>query len=38
LQLAPDGAATEFTLADDGTLHAELGAIELMAMVIAEYE
>ncbi len=38
LRLAPDGAVMEFTVADDGTIHADLGAVELMAMVIAEYE
>ncbi len=38
LRLAPDRAVMEFALADDGTLHADLGAVELMAMVIAEYE
>ena len=36
--LAPEGVVREFTLADDGALHADLGAIELMAMVIAEYD
>jgi hypothetical protein len=38
LMLAPEGVVREFTLADDGALHADLGAIELMAMVIAEYD
>jgi len=38
LLLAPDSALMEFALGDDGTLHADLGAIELMAMVIAEYQ
>ena len=38
LRLAPDDAVMEFRVADDGTIHAELGVVELMAMVIAEYE
>ncbi len=38
LRLAPEGAAMEFTVAADGTLHAEIDAVELTAIVIAEYD